>query len=72
MSSSRSEVVGRDTYMTITRKDAADIIALLAGQLAGVSVAGAMGGACPTILYRETETGVFKKLTLVLDMSLER
>ena len=56
----------RLTVVTISRKDAADMIALLAGQLAGKPIQGNQGGACPYIIV---DDGMGKRMTFVVDQN---
>lgn len=41
------------SVIELSRKEAADLCALLIGQLAGTSVAGSMDGACPSVVAYE-------------------
>lgn len=47
--------LARSTIVGLSPEEAANIIALLAGQLAGAAVAGSMGGACPQISYLDEQ-----------------
>ncbi len=52
--------VGKDQYVLLTRKEAADIIGLLGAQLAGEPLIGNSGGDCPTV--RIVDAGCTKTL----------